>query len=779
MTVEEQDKAQSDKNAGPAEAPVEPGAGVAAPTPQQSARQAGAPAKSFRPSPQVLKDSPSVKASSEESRSFTPEGEGTAVRPPSAPAAPEATKSADGDKNRRPAGGRPAAPGARRDTRGPAGAGGGKGGERSGGRPGDKRNDKRGGRGAERQLSNSPIPQKPLVPIPIKPFFDEDIEEDMSGIEQDLLDEMSEFDEQIDQYLPEAIQEVATGDIVDAVIVGVKEKDVLLDVGDKAECSVPKEEFLEPDGSFPYKTGDTVKVYVKGRSDQGQFYVSFRRALRMMGVTKVQDAFKKHQILTGLITKEVKGGLIVDIDGVQAFLPASHVDMHRVDNLAEWANKEIKCYIIDFNRDRKRIIASRRAVLEEEQDLVRDAVIGKLEVGEVIGATVKSITDFGAFVDLGGGVDGLIPREEMSWERGGHPNQYVKVGDPVSVKVLSITKGSSKTKISLSRKQAKADPFEILPVKYPENSEVDGEIVGITHFGAFVRIEEGIQGMIHVSDLSWSGGNKRVKDFVKEGDKVRCQILEIDQERRRLSLGMKQLVNDPWELIEHRFPKGARLEGEVTSLVQYGAFVKVADDLEGLVHISDFSWDRKITKPSQMLKKGDRAQCVVLEVDRENRRLSLGMKQLEASPFEQFLATVRVGDKVKGKVTKIETFGAFVEVANGVEGLLHVSQISEDRVDDPRQIMNVGDEVDVKVTKVDRKNEKVSLSRREVIRDIERDEIQTYMQTTEAAQTGGGTLFGELLRQAQLTGSADSSPVGTSEASEPEGEKHDGDNQGA
>lgn len=760
MTVEEQDKAQSDHEAGSAKAPVEPEstASSADSTTQQSTPTAGAGSaagRAIRPSINVIQEAAKAPASSDD-RSFAPEG-AAAVRPPESKSQP-AKAAEDGDKaDSSPAGRRPDARGAKPP----------RGGRRDDAKPTGDKPAKRGERGdrrprPDRQASSAPIPQRPLVPVPPKYFFDDEAD---AELEAELQMEMSEFEESIGNYLPDSMNEIAGGEIVDAIIVGIRGDDVLLDVGDKAECTVPREEFLEPDGSFGFQPGDSVKVYVKGRSESGQYQVSYRRAIRMAGVSKVQDAFKKHQILSGRITKEVKGGLIVDVLGVQAFLPASHIDLHRVDNLEEWVGRDIQCYIIDYNRDRKRIIASRRQVLEEEQELVRDAVIGKLEVGTVFGATVKSITDFGAFVDLGGGVDGLIPREEMSWERGGHPSQYVTVGEPVYVKVLSITKGSSKTKISLSRKQAKPDPFEILPVKYPEGSEVEGEIVGITHFGAFVRIEEGIQGMIHVSDLSWSGGNKRVKDFVKEGDRVTCQVLEIDQERRRLSLGMKQLVNDPWDAIEQRFPIGARIEGEVTSLVQYGAFVKVSDELEGLVHITDFSWDKNIKKPQQMLKKGDKVQCLVLEIDRENRRLSLGIKQLSASPFEQFVATTQPGTKVMGKVTKVESFGAFVEIAPGVEGLLHVSQISEDRVENPKDALVVGQEIEVKITKIDRKNEKVSLSRREVMRDIEREEIQTYMQTGTEIADGGGTL-GELLRQAQITGSANSTPVDSAKGEE-------------
>jgi len=587
--------------------------------------------------------------------------------------------------------------------------------------------------------------------VPIIPFMDERPIDELdaapmgSAATQNVAhrttgEEAAEFDEALAGVNFSTRQDLDSGDIVDAIVVSIGENDVLLDVGDKAECAVPVEEFKDlAAGPLPIQVGDSVKVIINGRSNSGQLMVSHRKALRQMGLAHVQEAFRTHTLLQGIVEKEVKGGLIVDIDGVQAFLPASQVDLKHVDNLADWAGKPINCYVIDYIKDRKRVVVSHRAVLEEEQNLVRDAVISQLVVGEVIGATVKTITDFGVFVDLGGGVDGLIPREEISWEKGGHPSQYVVVGDSVMVKVLSITRTEKKTKISLSRKQAKADPFEILPVKYPVGSEIDGEIVGITHFGAFVRIEEGIQGMIHVSDISWSGGNKRVKDYVKVGDRVKCQVLELDAERRRLSLGLKQLQDDPWELIEHRFPPGSRIKGTVTSLVQYGAFVKIADELEGLVHITDFSWDKKVTKPSQLLKKGDEVECKVLSIDKENRRLSLGIKQLSSSPFEEFVATTRVGDTLEGTVTKLESFGAFVEVAPLVEGLLHVSQISETRIEDPKSVLQVGEKIQVKITKVDRKNEKISLSRREVLRDIERQEIETYMVSSSEAIAAGDT----------------------------------------
>jgi small subunit ribosomal protein S1 len=768
MSVQEQEKAkESEEKSDATNAPVEPASADKSTdaTSQKSDSPAPKPSaavKNIRPSASVL-DPAKDKA---EDHSFKPE-EGAAIREPVIEAKPAEEKAETEAKPKKEAAAKSGAPrkGGRGDG-GKPGRGGAAGGRR-GGKPGA--DNKRGGgksRGSDRSSKGAPMPKRPPVPVPIKPIFDIEYDDEL---ERELEREMSDFENQIESYLPDQMNEISGGDVVEATIVGIRDEDILLDVGDKAECSVPKEEFLNEKREFPFATGDTVRVYVKGRSDSGQYQVSYKRAERMEGVMKVQEAFEKHQLLQGFISKEVKGGLIVEIFGVQAFMPASHIDLHRVDNLQDWVGKTESVYIIDFSRDRKRIIASRRAFLDEENQLIREAVISKLSIDEIIGATVKSITDFGAFVDLGGGVDGLIPREEISWERGGHPSDYVKVGDPVQVKVLSITRGSAKTKISLSRKQAKADPFEILPVKYPEGTEIEGEVVGITHFGAFVRIEEGIQGMVHVSDLSWSGGNKRVKDFLTEGQKLKCVVLEIDQDRRRLSLGVKQLADDPWELIEHRFPVGARCEGEVTSLVQYGAFVKISDELEGLVHISDFSWDRKVTKPSQMLKKGDQVQCVVLEIDGDNRRLSLGIKQLTASPFEEFLATKRVGDHVEGTVTKLESFGAFIEVATNVEGLLHASQISEEQVADPADVLKVGEKLEVKITKIDRKNEKVSLSRREALRDAERQEIRTYMKAGGESVGGtagdsGTTLFGEMLREAQAGGVSTSTPKDEADA---------------
>lgn len=535
---------------------------------------------------------------------------------------------------------------------------------------------------------------------------------------------------------------ITAGEIREVVVVAVTPEAVFVDVGDKAEGVIPIAEFTDVDGKVTIQTGQTIPVELRGYdSESGQVRVSHRGAIARLSLAQIEEAYEKKTSLIGRITGAVKGGLVVDI-GLQAFMPASQTDLHRVDDLTQYIGQKVSVRVIEFNRPRKRAVVSRRQQLEEERKEAKKGLMEGLQVGQVLDGTVKNIQEFGVFVDLGG-VDGFVPREEISYDRGAAPDQFFKIGDVTQVKVVKVDPNTER--ITLSRKQTGIDPWGDAESRFPLGGRVRGKVVSLTHYGAFVQVEEGITGMIHASDMSWSTKtNVKPSDFVKEGDIVEAQVLEISAEKRRLSLGLKQIMMDPWAEVEGKYAVGSRVKGTVTSMTNYGAFIRLDEHIEGMVHISDLSWEKRISHPNKVLKMGEEVECVVLKSDPLQRRLSLGIKQLTESPLDSFFRSHPVGTIVTGEVTRIVPFGAFVMLPGDIEGLLHVSQIDEQRVEKVEHVLKVGEKVTCKITKIDAKSQKISLSRKEALKHLDREFMKQYQNR----EVSGGMNLGEALRLA-------------------------------
>lgn len=551
-------------------------------------------------------------------------------------------------------------------------------------------------------------------------------------------EEPEEFDQLLEEYL-DRIHDFASGDIIDAEIVDVKRDYVLVDVGDKAEGVIDVNEFVDAQGDIHVSVGDKIPVQILGREPEtGQVRVSYGRALAELAWERVEEAHRRQTPVTGRVSRTVRSGVLVDV-GLPAFMPASQIDTSRVENLEDWVDREVAAYVIDLDRSRERVVVSRRKLVQEDEERKRQRILESLEPGQTRVVRIKKILDFGAFADLGG-IDGLIPRVEVSWERGSHPNQYLREGRDLKVRVVNVDR--DKGRITLSRKRVRPDPWEKIDEKYPPETVVKGKVVGLANFGAFIGLEEGVRGMIHASDLSWGGGRKKVTDFLRVGDSVKAVVLEADKEQRRLSLGLKQITMDPWVEVEEKFPPGTVVKGAVTAVTNYGAFVRLTEHVEGLVHVSDMSWDKKVKNPSQYVQVGQEVEAVVIKTERDRRRINLGLKQMTKSPFERFVDENREGSVVTGKVTRLADFGAFVQLAPDVEGLIHISQLDDQRVEKTEEAVKPGETVEAKVVKIDKKNCKIGLSRRAFIKEQTRRETAAYMSRSDS----GGMKMGELLQ---------------------------------
>ncbi|MBN1476308.1 S1 RNA-binding domain-containing protein [Candidatus Sumerlaeota bacterium] len=575
------------------------------------------------------------------------------------------------------------------------------------------------------------------------------------SVEDEMSDE--EFDKMLAEY--DQLGEVGTGDLVLGTIVSITGDSVLVDLGDKTEGVVPLDEFKDSAGNLTNAVGDRVDVLVLRRDgDTGQVTASRRKAVVQAALAQLDAALAGGDPLTGRVIKMVKNGVIVDL-GIECFMPASHLDIRRVGDLEPWVGREVEVLVLELHRGRRRAVVSRRAWLERRQTEEREKFFSQFSVGEEIRGRVKNITDFGVFVDLGG-FDGLVPRDELSWERGLSPADVCGLGEEISVKIQAMNPETGK--ITLSRKRTLPDPWETAVERLHVGEVVSGVVVNVTSYGAFVRVEEGLTGLIHTSDLSWSTGRRKATEFVSIGDQIKAQVLEIDGSKRRLSLGLKQITADPWAEIEAEFPVGTKIRGKVTSVTGFGLFIEIREGIEGLVHQSDLSWERKGTDPKSVAQVGEEIEVVVLKIDRVNRKISLGHKQLSESPYVSFIKSNPVGSHCSGKVTRVVSFGAFVELAEGVEGLIHISHLDEGRVEKVEDVLKPGDEVTIKILKADPRQEKITLSRRAYLRDIERREIAQY---TRSGSTHGGANLGEALKLAGLKlspskGGGDAEPGG-------------------
>jgi len=547
-----------------------------------------------------------------------------------------------------------------------------------------------------------------------------------------------DFLKMIDEYMPRA-EEVEVGDIMDVPVLDVRADCILVNIGDKMEGMVDISEFMARNGEVTVTPGDVIEVMIEGRDEQSdQVVLSHRKAVRRIAIEHLGEAVEKKTSVRGRVTDVVKGGLIVDV-GIPCFMPASQIDRSRVENLNSWVGREVEAYVIDFNLERQRAILSRRKLIVEDLEKRKKALLDSLKVGDIRTVRVKSIHDFGAFVELGP-MDGFIPRDEVSHERGAHPAMYLREDHEVKVKVIAVDRETQK--VTLSRKQARLDPWEKVDEKCPRNSIVTGRVASIASFGAFVQLEEGLTGMIHVSNLSWEKGTQKPGAFMKEGDIVKAVVLDFDKENHKLALGLKQITEDPWVKIEGKFTPGSRVKGVVTSLTDFGAFVRLDENVEGLIHISNMTWDKKPGRPSLYLKVKQEVETLVLNTNREGRRIALGLRQLQKSPIDLFLESHKVGNNLEGVVTRIASFGAFVEIADGIEGLLHVSEISPERVDNPSSVLKEGQRIKCKIINIAGGGRRISLSRKEVIRDEDKKAMQEYLKSN----VKGGVNVGELLK---------------------------------
>jgi small subunit ribosomal protein S1 len=520
-----------------------------------------------------------------------------------------------------------------------------------------------------------------------------------------------------------------SGEIREGRVLKVSGEEVIVDIGYKCEGLVPIEQFRDPWGRLRVQPGDVIDVMVEHAAEvEGYVRLSHERARRLKLWDRLEKAFLEKQTIAAQVIDRVKGGLEVDVGGVKAFLPGSQTDMRPAHNLETWKDKEIQVRIIKLNRKRGNVVVSRRVAMEEEIQDRRRHVMEGLAEGAVVSGTVKNLTDYGAFIDLGG-VDGLLHVTDISHGRVTHPSEVLHVGDPVTVKVLKFDK--DRDRVSLGMKQLQPDPWESVAERYPANCRAFGRVMNVTDYGAFVELEPGVEGLIHVSEMTWSKRTKHPSKIVKSGDQVEVVVLEVHARDRRISLGLKQLEPNPWTTLADRYSIGSVVEGRVRNLTDFGAFVEIEDGVDGLVHISDISWTKHVKHPSEALKKGQKVQAVILRIDADNRRLSLGIKQLQPDAWETFFHTHQIGDPVRGRVTRRAGFGVFVEVAEGVEGLCHNSEIP------PEETAELADgrEYAFKIIKLNPAEKKIGLSLRAVLEDEERARLDQYNQLAATAGT--------------------------------------------
>ena len=496
----------------------------------------------------------------------------------------------------------------------------------------------------------------------------------------------------------------AQGEIVKGIVLEVRNKEVLVDIGYKSEGIVSRGEFIDSDS---IKVGSEIDVLIEKLEDKdGMVILSHEQAQFKQNWDRIKTICQEGGTIAGKVTAVVKGGLIVNI-GVEAFLPSSQIDVIPPKNVAVMIGNMYDFKVVKINEDRRNIVLSRRELIEAERAERRAKLFAEMTPGDIRKGTVKNLTDFGAFIDLNG-LDGLLHITDMSWGRIGHPSEILKVGQEIDVVVLDVNK--EKERVSLGLKQKLANPWEAIESKFPVGTKVKGKVVNLVAYGAFIELEPGVEGLVHVTELSWTKRIAKPSDVLKPGQEVEAVVLGINRDEQKISLGIRQLESNPWEAAQAKYPPGTKIKGKVRNLTSYGAFVELEEGLDGMVHVSDISWTRKINHPSEVFEKGTEVEAVVLEIDKANQRISLGMKQLGTDPWASIDTFYKVGDLVTGKVTKLASFGAFVGLAHDIDGLVHISQVSEDRVDKIKNVLNVGQEVTARVIKIDRSERRIGLS---------------------------------------------------------------------
>jgi small subunit ribosomal protein S1 len=548
---------------------------------------------------------------------------------------------------------------------------------------------------------------------------------------------MEDFASILEQHERESHSEVSEGEVVKGTVEKITDQSVIINIGFKSEGIVPIAEFKDGD-QILVRPGDQVDVLVKQlENNEGYVELSRADAIRMQTWENIEAAYKSGATVTGRVTDRIKGGLRVDIGGIQAFLPGSQVDIRPVRNLESFKNKDIEVRVLKVNRKRSNIVLSRKVVLEELNAARKGDTLRNLEEGIIVDGVVKNITEYGAFIDLGG-LDGLLHITDMSWGRIQNPNELFKVGETIQVKVLKFDQ--EKERVSLGYKQLLPDPWSTIGERYQIGARVRGKVVSIADYGAFVELEPGVEGLVHVSEMSWSKRVKHPSKLVSVGQEIEAQVLEIDSNNRRISLGIKQIEANPWETLAERYAVGSHVKGRVRNLTDFGAFVEIEDGIDGLVHVSDISWTRRIKHPSEALKKNQEVEAVITAIDVENRRLSLSIKDLEPNAWDRFFSERKPGDVVTGRVTRFANFGAFVELEDGIEGLCHVSELSDQHVEKPEDAVQIGQTLQFKILKMDREAKKIGLSARAVGKDEPIIDVRSYT----ASDSGGMGTLGEI-----------------------------------
>jgi len=542
----------------------------------------------------------------------------------------------------------------------------------------------------------------------------------------------------------ESLRTVKPGGVVKGRVVGITATHVLIDVGYKSEGQTPIQEFTDRQGNLTVKVGDDVDVYFEtSEGEGGGIVLSRQRAENLKIWEDLESAFNEGRGVEGRIIGKVKGGFKVDV-GVPGFLPGSHVEIRPSRNLDRFIGTTDRFAILKFNRPRGNVVVSRRALLEKERDSLKQDILKVLEEGVILEGTVKNITGYGAFVDLGG-IDGILHISDMSWGRINHPSEIVQVGAKIQVVVLKFD--TEKERISLGMKQLTPDPWHTVAAKYPVGARVQGKVISLMDYGAFVELESGIEGLIHISEMSWTRKIAHPSKILQVGQQVEVAVLNVDPGHRRISLGLKQIMANPWEAAKDKYPVGSVVKGPVRNITEFGIFVGIEEGIDGLVHISDLHWNKKIKHPSELYKKGDVVEAKVLGVNVENERFSLGIKQMAPDPWQVVASNHPVGSKIKGQVTSVPDFGVFVRIEEGVEGLVHVSQLSSERVDKPSSLYKVGDEIEAEVVSIDPADRKIGLSVRALRRSEERQEMESYLKREkEGGRFSFESLLGDELR---------------------------------
>ncbi len=512
--------------------------------------------------------------------------------------------------------------------------------------------------------------------------------------------------ETLGQRLSETIREFKNDEIVRARILTVRREEILVDYGGKSEGTISRSEF--PD-EMVLEPGGEIEVLFEGHDDDSDgFSVSWKRAVRRKAWEEIIARYKEGDRVTGEVQRKIKGGLLVEVDNVAVFLPASQVNIRRTNDVSDYIGKQVEAEIIKIDPDRQNIVVSRRKLLEKDRAIKKESLLKELDEGQLRKGVVKNIADFGAFIDLGG-IDGLLHITDMSWGRISHPSEMLSLEDEVEVKVLRVDR--ERERIALGLKQKSPSPWENIDQKYPVGSRHRGKVVNIVSYGAFVKLEDGVEGLVHISEMSWTRRINHPSELVKIGDDVDVVVLDINKDKQEISLGMKQAEANPWDTVEHRYPVGTVIEGRTRNLTTYGAFIEIEEGIDGLLHVSDMSWTRKISHPAELVKKGDTVRCVILSVDSEKKRIALGLKQLTPDPWQDTIpANYHVGDLVSGLITKTTNFGAFVQLEDELEGLIHITELADHRISSPEEVVKLGLKVEARVIKVDTEERKLGLS---------------------------------------------------------------------